>query len=168
VEQPVDIKAQIRYENRVAATWLIHYRQRKREHDERRHEIEAGLKEKDDNVGGGRSSLPGRPVESLVCKLDEHDNSNTAKWLQVVEDTKDILGPKKLQLLELRQECRLYLSPNGGRPGWIAPVQCRFGEITGWCPAERTIQDMWRDIVALAVRVAISRGCQFKINKTRV
>jgi len=163
VEQPVDIKAQIRYENRVAATWLIHYRQRKREHDERRHEIEAGLKEKDDNVGGGRWSLPGKPVESLTCNLDEHDNSNTAKWLQAVEDTKVIIGPKKRQLLELRQECRFYLSPMGGRPGWIVPVQNRFGEITGWCPAERTIQDMWRDIVTLAVRVAITKGCKFQI-----
>ncbi|XER12695.1 hypothetical protein SATMO3_29230 [Sporomusa aerivorans] len=40
------------------------------------------------------------------------------------------------------------------RPGWIAPVQQRFGEITGWCPSERTIQDMWRDIVIVAVRGA--------------
>ena len=163
MEQPVDIKAQIRYENRVAATWLIHYRQRKREHDERRQEIAVGVREKDDNVGGGRSSLPGKPVESLTCNLDEHDNSNTAKWLKVVEDTKAIIGPKKRQLLELRQECRFYLSPMGGRPGWIVPVQNRFGEITGWCPAERTIQDMWRDIVTLAVRVAMAKGCKFQI-----
>jgi len=163
VEQSVDIKAQIRYENRVAAAWLIHYRERKREHGERREEIAAGVRERDENIGGGRSSLPGKPVERLACNLDAHDNGNAAKWLQTVEDTKAILGPKKQQLLELRQECRLYLSPVGGRPGWIAPVQQRFGETAGWCPAERTLQDMWRDIVALTVRVAMARGCQFKI-----
>ncbi|MBP2657284.1 MAG: hypothetical protein H6Q69_316 [Firmicutes bacterium] len=163
MEQPVDVKAQIRYENRVAATWLIHYRERKRDHDERRQEIEAGLRESDENVGGGRSSLPGRPVESLTCNLDQHDNNNTAKWLKVVEDTKAIVGPKKRQLLELRQECRFYISPDGGRPGWIAPVQNRFGEITGWCPAEQTLKNLWADVVTTAVRVALARGCKFII-----
>lgn len=159
--QAVDIKAQIKNENQIAANWLIHYRERKRSHDERRQEIVNGTRERDENVGGGRSSLPGRPVESVACRLEEHDTSNTAKWLQAVEDVKSIVGPKKRQLLELRQECRFYISPDGGRPGWIAPVQQRFGEITGWCPAERTIQDMWRDIVSLAVRTATIRECIF-------
>ena len=157
----VDVKEQIKRENRVAADWLIHYRERKRAHNERRQELQVGTREKDDNVGGGRSSLPGKPVERLACTLAEHDTGNAAKWLQVVEDVKSIVGPKKRQLLELRQECRFYISPDGGRPGWIAPVQQRFGEITGWCPAERTIQDMWRGIVSITVRIATIRGCNF-------
>lgn len=49
----------------------------------------------------------------MACKLDEHDTSNTVKWLQTVEDVKSIVGPKKRQLLELRQECRFYISPDG-------------------------------------------------------
>lgn len=161
MSQVVDIKSQIRNENQVAGNWLIHYRERKRSHDERRQEITAGTRERDENVGGGRSSLPGKPVESMACKLDEHDTSNTAKWLQTVEDVKSIVGPKKRQLLELRQECRFYISPDGGRPGWIAPVQQRFGEITGWCPAENKIKEMWYDVVLLTVRIAIIRGCKF-------
>lgn len=156
-----NIKAQIKEENRIAANWLIHYRERKREYEEKKQEILAGTREKDDNVGGGRSTIIGCPTESVVCKLDEHSNSNNALWLQTVEDVKSIVGPKKRQLLELRQECRYYIGPDGGRPGWIAPVQQRFGEITGWCPAERTIQDMWRECVSLAVRVAMARGCEF-------
>lgn len=120
-----------------------------------------GTRERDENVGGGRSSLPGKPVESMACKLDEHDTSNTAKWLQTVEDVKSIVGPKKRQLIELRQECRFYISPDGGRPGWIAPVQQRFGEITGWCPAESKIKEMWYDIIWLTVRVATIRDCKF-------
>jgi hypothetical protein len=156
-----DIKEQIKKENRVAANWLIHYRQRKRDHDEHRQEILISKKEYDENVGGGRSSIPGRPTESMACKLDEHDTSNAARWLLAVENVKIIIGPKKRQLLELRQECRFYISPDGGRPSWIAPVQMRFGEMTGWCPAERTIQDMWKDIISIMVRVAIAHGCQF-------
>lgn len=71
------------------------------------------------------------------------------------------MGPKKRQLLELGQECRFYISPDGGRPGWIAPVQQRFGEITEWCPAENKIKEMWYEIVGLAVRIAIIRNCEF-------
>lgn len=155
------IRAQIKTENQIAANWLIHYRERKRDHDNQRQEILAGTKERDDNVGGGRSSIPGRPVERMACKLEEHDTGNTANWLQTVEDVKAIVGPKKRQLLELRQECRFYISPDGGRPGWIAPVQQRFGEITGWCPAENKIKEMWYEIVGLAVRIAIIKKCEF-------
>lgn len=161
MEQALQIKDQIKQENRIASNWLIHYRERKRDHDERRQEILAGARERDENVGGGRSSLPGKPVESMACKLDEHDTSNTAKWLQVVEDVKAIVGPKKRQLLELRQECRFYISPDGGRPGWVAPVQQRFGEITGWIPSEQVMKNYWNDIVNTAVRMSVVRGCKF-------
>lgn len=159
--QAADIKAQIRKENQVAANWLIHYRERKRSHDERRQELTGSIRERDDNVGGGRSSLPGRPVESVACQLAEHDSSDTAKWLQVVESVKAIVGPKKRQLLELRQECRFYISPDGGRPGWIAPVQQRFGEITGWCPSEQIMKNMWGEIISLTVRAAMACDCKF-------
>lgn len=157
----LDMRACIKQENRIAANWLIYYRERKRDYEERRQEIAAGLREKDENVGGGRSSLPGNPVESLVIKVDDYDHNNTAKWLYAVKDVKSIVGPKKKQLLELRQECKFYISPDGGRPGWIAPVQQRFGEITGWCPAENKIKEMWYDIVDLTVRIALIRQCKF-------
>lgn len=161
MSQVVDIKSQIRNENKIAVGWLVNYRERRRSHDERRQELTSGTRERDENVGGGRSSLPGKPVESLALKLEEHDTGNTAKWLQTVEDVKLIVGPKKRQLIELRQECRFYISPDGGRPGWIAPVQQRFGEITGWCPAENKIKEMWYDVVLMTVRIAIIRGCKF-------
>lgn len=159
--QALDIRAQIREENRIATNWLINYRKRKMDHDDKRKEIEVGTRERDENVGGGRSSLPGKPVESMACRLSEHDNNNTAKWLMTVEQVKSIVGPKKRQLLELRQECKFYISPDGGRPGWIAPVQQRFGEITGWCPAENKIKEMWHDVVTLTVRVAKINACKF-------
>lgn len=157
----IDIKEQIKRENKVASHWLIHYRERKREHDEFRQEISAGNRQHDENVGGSRSSLPGKPVENIVCKLDEHDTNNTAKWLQTIEDVKSIIGPKKCQLLELRQKCQFYMSPDGGRPGWIAPVQQQFGEVAGWCPAEQTLKNMWSDLITITVRVARVRGCEF-------
>jgi len=160
VELALDIKEQIKHENRIAASWLIHYRERKRSHDELYQEIIAGTKEKDENIGGGRSGV-GRPVEAMAIKLEAHNTGDMARWLLVVEDVKSILGPKKRQLLELRQECRFYISPDGGRPGWIAPVQQRFGEITGWCPSEDKIKEMWYEVVNLTVRVAAMHKCKF-------
>lgn len=159
--QAADIKAQMKKENQVAADWLIYYRARKRSHDERREEMLRSTGGKPENIGGSRSSLPGRPVESMVCRLAEHDASDTARWLRVVESVQAIIGPKKRQLLELRQECRFYMSPDGGRPGWIAPVQQRFGELTGDCPAENKIREMWYEIVGLAVRIAAILNCKF-------
>ncbi|WP_371381446.1 hypothetical protein [Sporomusa aerivorans] len=116
MQQALDIKEQIKHENRIAASWLIHYRERRRSHDELYQEITAGTKAKDENVGGGRGGI-GKPVEAMAIKLEAFNTSDTAKWLRVVEDVKSIIGPKKKQLLELRQECRFYISPDGGRGG---------------------------------------------------
>lgn len=156
-----EVKRQIKVENRTVANWIIHYRERKRKYEERKQEIIAGKREDDENVGGGRSSLPGKPVENITCKIDEHEHSDTAVWLQTVEDVKAIVGPKKKQLIEFRQECKFYISPDGGRPGWIAPVQQRFGEITGWVPSEQVLKNYWNDIVTMTARVAMARGCKF-------
>ena len=157
-----EIREQIRKDNKTASMWLIHYRERKRDHEERRREIAAGTKrEHDENVGGGRASEPGRPTEDMALALEAHDNSDSARWLQTVEAVLKIIGIKKRQLVELRQECRYYISPDGGRPGWVAPVQQRFGEITGWCPSDDKIKEMWYDVVCLAIRIANIKKCKF-------
>jgi hypothetical protein len=161
MEQITDSKRLIKEENRIAANWLIYYRERKREHEEQRVRLLEGTKGKESNVGGRRPNRISRPTEELACKLEAHEHGDTAKWLLVVEEVKKIVGPKKRLLIELRQECKFYISPEGGRPGWIVPVQIRFGEMTGWCPAERTIQDMWRDVVYMAVRIAFAKKCHF-------
>lgn len=157
-----EIQQRIRRENKTAALWLIHCRKRKRDHEERRREILAGTKrEQDENVGGGRSSVPGRPTESMALALVDHDDNNAARWIRAIEDVERIVGPKKRQLLELRQECQYYIGPDGGRPGWIAPVQRRFGEVTGWIPSEQVLKNYWHEIVATTVRVAAIRKCKF-------
>lgn len=160
----IDIKSieeRIKSKRRAANSWLIHYRERARDHAERRREIESGKKSVDENVGGGRSSMPGNPTQAIVMALAVHDDCNSARWIRAVEDVMRIVGPKKRQLIELRQECRFYIGPDGGRPGWIAPVQQRFGEITGWCPAEQTLKTLWADVVNLMILVAAERNCKF-------
>lgn len=156
-----DIREQMRIENRVAANWLIHYRERARDHAERRREIEAGKRQVDENVGGGRGSMPGNPTQAMVMALAAHDDGNNARWLKTVESVMGIVGPKKRELIELRQECRFYISPTGGRPGWIQAVQVRFGEKTGWTPSEQILKNYWNDIVTTTVRVAALNKCKF-------
>lgn len=154
------LQRQIKLENQIAADWLLYYKERKRQHLEQRRQLEDGCQQAA-VITGSRSTGVARPVESMAIKLSEHDQGNDAKWLQVVEAVADLISIKKQQLLQARQECRFYISPAGGRPGWIAPVQQRYGELSGWCPAERTLQDMWRSIVTLAVRIANIQGCRF-------
>lgn len=149
-----DIKKVFRAENHIAGDWIIHYQQRKKDHDQRRIEIEAGAKDKDENVGGGRSSVIGRPTEALAMALAGHDNNCTARWLKVVELVMCIVGQKKRLLIELRQECRYYIGPNGGRPNWITPVQQRYADAMGRPPAEYELKKMWNEIIILAVRLA--------------
>lgn len=96
--QIIDIKEQIRRENKIAANWLIHYRECKRDHEEQRQEILAGAREHDENVGGGRLSITGRPVESMACKLNEHDTNTSAKWLPDCRGCKGHCGSKETSI----------------------------------------------------------------------
>lgn len=151
------LKESLKEENRIASSWLIHYKERKREHELKREEL---LKKPEICV---KNNFNGKPTETLAIKLAEHDDNDTARWLRTVEEVERILAKNKTKtiLLKLRQKCQLYSPPEGGRPGWIAPVQMRFGELTDSCPAEQTLRDMWANIVVLTVRIAYLQKCKF-------
>jgi hypothetical protein len=153
-----ELKDAIKEQNKVASGWLIYYRQRKKEHEEKKQEIysrpEKPLRS---------SSKLGNPTEVLAVNIIEHDCfSNTAKWLETVEHVERMIGHKKSLLLRLRQENSFCTAPShGGRPGWIARVHVRFGEIEGWCPAEQVLRNMWNETINLAIRLAFMKKCKF-------
>lgn len=147
----------MKQQNKIASDWLVYYWERKREHEERRQEL-SSKKERAAGLSTGLS----KPTEMLAVNFVDHDCfSNTALWLEVVETVYNMVGRKKRLLLKLRQECRFYASPNGGRPGWIAPVQVRFGEEMGFVPAEQVLRNMWEDIIYITVRLALMKKCKF-------
>jgi hypothetical protein len=151
-----EFKEILKEQNRIASSWLIHYGERKLEHEQQREEL---VKKPELHV---KNTFRSKPTETLAIKLAEHDDNDTARWLWTIEEVKRILAKNKSKstLLKLRQECQLYSPPYGGRPSWIAPVQIRFGELTDWCPPEQTLRNMWSDIVALTVRLAYLKKCK--------
>jgi hypothetical protein len=153
----IKIKKEIKEQNKIASDWLIYYHERKESHQAVLEEIQ----KKPETSFKAKSNIPQKPTEILALKLAEHSNNNTAKWLYVVECVTKILSPKKALLLKLRQECKFYASPGGGRPGWIAAVQYKMADLTGWCPNEQYLREMWLDIIHLAIRIAYLQNCKF-------
>lgn len=151
-----ELKDTIKQQNKIASDWLVYYRERKREHEERRQELYS-KREK----AVGLSTGLAKPTETLAVNLADHDSSNNALWLETVETVYNMVGRKKQLLIKLRQECKPYASSYGGRPGWIAPVQARWGDEERWCPVEITLKRMWFDIVNLATRIAMIKNCKF-------
>lgn len=155
--QAVDYKNDIKRQNKIASEWLIYYQERKREHGERRQELYS-KREKAGELSTGLS----KPTEMIATNLVNHDCfSNAAKWFETVETVYNMVGHKKRLLIRLRQECKFYVSFNGGRPGWIVPVQVRFGEEMGFVPAEQALRNTWEDIINLTVRMAFIKKCKF-------
>lgn len=153
-----ELRLLIRKQNKEIEDWLLNYNSHKKEYELSRQEVEAGLKEVDENVGGGRASTPGRPTEALACNIITHEQSDAAKWLCVVDDVSQALGEKKRFLLEVRREGKYIIS--NGRPNWTSYAQARFAEEMDRAPAENLLIDMWREIVDYTARVAMARGCE--------
>lgn len=151
-----NLKEVVKKQNMLTANWLIHYWERKKNYDEKRQEFYS----KGEKPAGLSTGLS-KPTESIAVKLADHALSNEAKWLETVEVVDKMLGSKKRLLLHLRQECRFYAPSRGGRPGWIAPVQVRFGEVAGFVPAEQTLKNMWRSIIDLTIQIAFLKKCKF-------
>ena len=149
------IKEILRQQNRTVSEWLVNYNKRKHEHEEGRLEL---LKKSELN---GHSKMKSKPTETLAVKLASYDDNNTARWLSTIEIVVKTLNHKQAVLLKLRQECKLYAPKHGGRPGWIAPIQFRMGEIIGACPAEQILKQMWSDIVVFTARLAYIKNCKF-------
>ena len=155
--QMTELRHTIKEQNKIASEWLIYYRQRRKEYEEKRQEIYS-KKEKPIRLNAGL----GKPTESLAINLVEYDCfSNTAKWLETVEHVEKMLGCKKRLLLKLRQESSFYAPSHGGRPGWTAQVQVKFGEVANCCPAEQVLRNMWNETINLAVRLAFMKKCKF-------
>lgn len=152
-----DLSYLIFRQNKNIEDWLMNYSTYKKEYDLKMQEVKAGTKEADENVGGGRSSTPGRPTESMVVSIIHQEESDTAKWLGVIEDVQRTVGAKKLFLLEAKREGKF--NTNKGRSNWTSYVQRRFLEAMNYDTDDKYLSKMWREIRDYTARVAIARGC---------
>lgn len=161
-----DILSELREDNQIVSSWLIYYRERKRNLELMREEI----LERTQQPGSYRvsSSTISDPTYQRGEEL-ERKTAQDMKWLETVDMVKRMLGTKKLLLLELRQEEAENPTTQNkrGRPGWVIWVQCRWAEeyakITGnpadvcWI-TDGIIRNMWSDIVSRCAILAAKRG----------
>ena len=182
-EEGMAVIKEIESDRRTAERYLLHYRQLLKEYEEDRRRAVEGEPIVDaeqpsvmsafpeggrvDNVGGGRSNLPGSPTESKALKAVGYDESQEAyTWLKAVEIVQRSLGERKNIFIEIRRDAEKEAMGNKGqgRPGWVtycqmkyqAAMEERFLEGAHYVGA-RTIREWWGQLVGkvAAVRARI-------------
>lgn len=154
-------------QNRVATKWLLEYPERRIDYLDKMREFSVLSATKLTGMPTGTDV--GRPVENLGLSLAQMED--TRLWIITVEDTEKCLGEKKLAFLNVRRWVHNQQQEGGnekGRPGWVDASQARYAD---WfyrrfgrtsCPNRNTLFTWWDEIVNVAVRIAIARGCSFK------
>jgi hypothetical protein len=151
-------------QNKIAAKWLLECPERKQQYLDKMSEFSV--------LGAVRySGMPtgtdvGRPCENMGLSLVKSEESKL--WIMTVEDTESTLGDKKLAFLDIRRLAE-KLKHEGiqerGRPAWVPYTQERYADWHhrkyggDYMPASRDLYRWWTDIVNIAVRIAIKRGC---------
>ena len=140
--------------NRQAAEWLL-------EIDERR---EKYLQNDFTFLGATaceglpRAAAPGHPTERRGLQL--MDRRNAENWIITIEMVEGMLSQRKLTFLRLRREAEKQRhSGERGRPGWVCWVSWVLAENHGIEMSDRALKEWWTEIVELAARLAIYRGC---------
>lgn len=116
-----------------------------------------------ENVGGGRSNLPGNPTEARVLKAVAYDEKQDAyTWLKAVEIVQRSLGERKNIFIEIRREAEAQAMEARvqGRPGWVvycqmhyqAAIAERFLDSARYV-GERTIREWWGQLISRVAAV---------------
>ena len=172
-EEGMAVIKEIESDRRTAERYLLHYHQLLKEYEEGRRRAVEGEPIVDaeqpsvmsafpeggrvDNVGGGRSNLPGSPTESKALKAVAYDDRQEAyTWLKAVEIVQRSLGERKNIFIEIRRgaETKAMEVKAQGRPGWVtycqmqyqAAMEERFLEGVRYI-SEKTIRLWWGQIV---------------------
>ena len=161
-----DILSELREDNQLVSSWLIYYRERKRNVELERDEILYRTQQPgSDRVSSSTISDPTYQRAEELYRKTEHD----MKWIETVDMVKRMVGPKKLLLLDLRQEEAEHPTTQSGRgrPGWVIWIQAKWPEryalLTGYPPdvcwlSDGMIRNMWSDIVYRCAILAAKRG----------
>lgn len=150
-------------QNKIAQKWLLEYPERKQAYMEQRSEFTVLSAARMTGLPTGTDIS--MPTQNKVMALDRLEESRL--WLQVVEDTEKVLGEKKLALLDARRWVEEQRRGNAevGRPGWVEGTGARYADWhmrrydSYYEPTRKTLFIWWDEIINIAVRIAIKRGC---------
>jgi hypothetical protein len=155
--QPLSIKD----ENKIVSDWLLRYPERVEQYKEMLSGFQIlGATQYD---GMPHSSSVGNPTASKGMKLSDIERQKD--WIMVVEMTEQVLSEKKKMFLMFRRQVVNHMYINGGRPSWTGNVQCKYAEWHNrkyggnFAPSIQVMKDWWNEIIDVAVRIAIRKGC---------
>ena len=160
-----DVVKSMDEDRKIAEGYVLEYEAMRKEYDTKKMEWlfnTQAAKPIDENIGGGKSNLPGKPVEEAALKSAQYDmNHPEYLWLQAVSIALKTFGERKRIFIRVRREAE-HKNNGGcvGRPGWVVYTQRRYYEEIqdrflnggGWL-AERTIKSWWKEILDVVVEV---------------
>ena len=157
-----EIWGALKHDREIAEMYLLRYSTMMKDY-ERNKRVLSGLsiRPTDENVGGGRSNIPGHPVEAAAIRSVDYDDNDTYRWLKAVEIVERGLGERRRMLIEARRTVdRSGGKSYRGRPAWITATTMRYQSmITDRFIGgekqfqERTVKEWWHEIVNRVVDI---------------
>ena len=157
-----DIVEGMREDRKVAEGYILQYEEIQERYERQKAEwMESGRPPVDTNTGGGKSNLPGHPVESAAIKSAEYDAEHPEYlWLRAVGIALRTFGERKRIFIACRQEAECHNIGGKGRHGWVVYTQRRYAEeienrfinANGWM-SDKTIRLWWQRILDCIVEI---------------
>ena len=163
-EEAIYVTDSITEDKRLAEYYLLNYETELKNYELAKEEFINYQENKDENIGGGRSSITSNPTVKAVLLTEQFNKSYEGyRWLKAVEIVQRGLGERKNIFIKARRDAEknsMY-STSKGRKGWVIFVQHRYVDlmekrfiIPEVFVSEKTIKLWWIDIVSSAVFVA--------------
>ena len=148
----------------IAERYLLDYDECLTEYNAKKREALNTYQPPDENVGGGRSNVPGHPVEAAAVRFADYDAEHSEyAWLRAVEYTRRTLGERKNMFIKARRAAKERAQRDtAGRPAWVeVAAQIYFELVCGrfierpWDkpPSARTVKLWWAQIIERTVEI---------------
>lgn len=149
------------YDRKTAERYIIFFDDIEKDYEEHK-DAYVNYKEKDGNVGGGRSGVS-NPTEQKALKGLRYDEiTDTAKWLKAVTICRHTLSERKNIFISCRIQAQKQAVHNGqrGRKAWVAYTQYKYTEkieerfLTTESINDATVRRWWKEIIDNVVYIA--------------
>ena len=157
-----EIWGALKHDRELAEMYLLRYPTMMKDY-ERNKSILSGLsiRPTDENVGGGRSNIPGHPAEAAAIQSVDYDCNDMYRWLKAVEIVERGLGERRRMLIDARRTVeRSGGKSYQGRPSWVIATMMRYQSMiadrflgSARQYNERTIRKWWYEIVNRVVDI---------------
>ena len=163
-EEAIYVTDSITEDKRLAEYYLLNYETELKKYELAKEEFISYQENKDENIGGGRSSITSNPTEKAVLLTEQFNKSYEGyRWLKAVEIVQRGLGERKNIFIKARRDAEknsMY-STSKGRKGWVIFVQHRYADlmekrfiIPEVFVSERCIRGWWQDIIFNTANIA--------------